>query len=94
MSGFERRRARRLSGGEAQRVVLARALVLETPVLLLDEPFSTLDEQARPLLLELLEERRRAGAAVLVTTHDAGQLAGREDRVLRLDRGDGSGLRA
>lgn len=84
LSGFERRRARRLSGGEARRVVLARALVLRTAVLLLDEPFSTLDERARPLLLDIVRERREAGAAVLVTTHDVAQLAGLEDRVVTL----------
>lgn len=81
LSGFAGRRARELSGGEAQRVVLARALVLQTPVLLLDEPFSCLDEQARPLLLELVRERREAGATVVVATHEPGQLGGMADRV-------------
>ncbi len=84
LSAFGRRRARELSGGEAQRVVLARALVLQTPILLLDEPFSYLDEQTRPLLLDLVRERREAGASVLVATHDPGQLDGLADREIAL----------
>ncbi len=84
LAGFERRRARELSGGEAQRVVLARALVLETPVLLLDEPFSYLDERARPLLMGLVRERHEAGATIVVATHEPDQLGGFVDRVVTL----------
>lgn len=84
LAGFERRRARALSGGEAQRVVLARALVLETPLLLMDEPFSYLDGDSRPLLLELVGEARDRGAAVVISTHDPTAAATITDRALRL----------
>ena len=87
LAGFERRRARALSGGEAQRVVLARALVLETPLLLMDEPFSYLDGDARPLLLELVAEARDRGTAVLISTHEPGAAAPITDRVLALRDG-------
>ncbi len=87
LAGFERRPARELSGGEAQRAVLARALVLETPVLLMDEPFSYLDADARPLLLELVAEARERGAAVLLATHEPGAAASLADRVLHLEGG-------
>jgi tungstate transport system ATP-binding protein len=87
LTGFERRRARALSGGEVQRVVLARALVLETPVLLLDEPFSYLDGDARPLLLELVGDARERGAAVLISTHEPGAAATVSDRLLKLADG-------
>jgi tungstate transport system ATP-binding protein len=50
LSALAERHARKLSGGEAQRVVLARGLVLETPIILLDEPTNSLDERSRPLL--------------------------------------------
>ncbi len=85
LTGFEGRRE--LSGGEVQRVVIARALVLATPVLLLDEPLSYLDEDARPLLEALIGERRAAGATVVMATHDAGFADSVADRRLTLQNG-------
>ena len=87
LTGFERRRARELSGGETQRAVLARALVLETPLLVMDEPFSYLDADARPLLLELVAEARDRGAAVLLATHEPEAVASLTDRLVRLEGG-------
>ncbi|MDP7112192.1 MAG: ABC transporter ATP-binding protein [Myxococcota bacterium] len=85
LAGFERRRE--LSGGEVQRVVIARAMVLSTPILLLDEPLSYLDEDARPLLVDLIDERRAAGATVVLATHDAGFADSLADRRLLLRKG-------
>lgn len=85
LAGFERRRE--LSGGEVQRVVIARAMVLETPILLLDEPLSYLDEDARPLLVDLIDERRTAGATVVMATHDASFADSVADRRLTLRKG-------
>ena len=77
-----------LSGGELQRVVLARALAQQAPVLLLDEPTSALDLGRRVDALELVDELRRERAlTVLSAVHDltlAGQFA---DRLLLLDGG-------
>jgi ABC-type spermidine/putrescine transport systems, ATPase components len=68
---LEKSRARSLSGGEAQRVVLAQSLVLEPEVIFLDEPFSNLDKDIRQELMEqtggLLKEHRIT--TVLVTHH-------------------------
>ena len=77
-----------LSGGQAQRVSLARPLVAEPELLLLDEPFSALDALTRlsmhGLLLELW---RRHGFGVLLVTHDVNEAVALADRVLVLDGG-------
>jgi alpha-D-ribose 1-methylphosphonate 5-triphosphate synthase subunit PhnL len=59
------------SGGEQQRVNVARVFVVAYPVLLLDEPTASLDAESRRLVVELIDEARRRGAAVLGTVHDA-----------------------
>ena len=82
------RTLRAMSGGELQRVVLARALAQEAPVLLLDEPTSALDLGRRVDALELIDEmRRERSLTVLSAIHDltlAGQFA---DRLLLLSAG-------
>jgi ABC-type Mn2+/Zn2+ transport system ATPase subunit len=74
-----------LSGGQRQRVLVARALVQDAPVLLLDEPFSGVDQTSAELLERLLADLAREGRALLVATHDLEQ-ARRFDRVLCLNR--------
>jgi iron complex transport system ATP-binding protein len=77
-----------MSGGELQRLVLARALAQEAPVLLLDEPTSALDLGRRMDALEIIDEvRRERGLTVLSAIHDltlAGQFA---DRLMLLAAG-------
>ncbi|HEU4367341.1 MAG TPA: phosphonate C-P lyase system protein PhnL [Methylomirabilota bacterium] len=60
------------SGGEQQRINVARGLVAGHPILLLDEPTAALDGDSRARVVELLVEVRRRGAALLGTFHDAG----------------------
>ena len=75
-------RARTLSGGQAQRVALARALVLEPEVLLLDEPFSGLDEPTRAALLPDVATILRSDRVTTVfVTHDRGEAQALADRV-------------
>jgi len=59
------------SGGEQQRVNVARVFVGEYPILLLDEPTASLDAASRGIVVELIAEARARGAAVLGTVHDA-----------------------
>lgn len=70
LGGFSRRLVSELSGGEFQRVLLARALARSPEVLLLDEPTSGVDPATRARIYELLEEKNRAGMTVLMVTHD------------------------
>ena len=84
---FATRPARQLSGGEAQRVILARALVLQTPILLLDEPTSYLDADVRPLLVDLLRARATAGTTVIVATHARSFADELADHQVHLDHG-------
>ena len=76
------RQARTLSGGEAQRTALARALVLEPELLLLDEPFSALDQPTREALIEDMGRiLRRRRVTVALVTHDRGEARALGDRV-------------
>jgi lipoprotein-releasing system ATP-binding protein len=80
-------RPSKLSGGEQQRVAVARALANKPPLILADEPTGNLDEQtAERVLSEFLTLTRNEGSAALVATHNE-RLAGRMDRVVRLHDG-------
>lgn len=77
-----------LSGGEAQRAALARALVREPQLLLLDEPFAALDALTRYRMHDLVLSLWRAHRpAVLIVTHDVEEAIALADRVLVLDKG-------
>jgi ABC-type lipoprotein export system ATPase subunit len=76
-------RVHRLSSGEQQRVVLARALALDAPLVLVDEPTSRLDQAGAELVAERLAAAAGTGAAVVCATHDP-LVVDRADRVLDL----------
>lgn len=78
----------RISGGQRQRVAFARALVLDPPLLLLDEPFSALDPVVRQELHdEFLRWRRELRCAALLVTHDFAEAYRLANRILLLDGG-------
>ncbi|ATD81716.1 iron complex transport system ATP-binding protein [Desulfovibrio desulfuricans] len=81
------RRLAELSGGELQRVLLARALAQESPLLLLDELAAGLDMARMVGLFDLLERRRAAGACVLMAVHDCNLAAVYATRLLGLKAG-------
>jgi tungstate transport system ATP-binding protein len=81
------RPARLLSGGEQQRLALARAWLLEPEVLFLDEPSSQLDPGATRQIEGILERLATEGVTLLMTTHDLGQARRLAKRVLFLHRG-------
>jgi len=72
--GFADRLADELSGGEAQRMCIARALAVEPEVLLADEPTSSLDTVATGRVEGLLHDLADEGIPIIVATHDAGQV--------------------
>ncbi|MEH0832500.1 ABC transporter ATP-binding protein [Pectobacterium cacticida] len=75
-----------LSGGEQQRVCIARALVNEPPVIFADEPTGNLDEENEQRVLDLLNDLHRQGRTIVMVTHnpDLGRFA---DRIIRLQHG-------
>jgi len=83
LHGFERRRPHELSGGMKQRVALARALAQDADVLLMDEPFGSVDAITRDLLHEeLLRLWRASSLTILFVTHNAREAVRLGDRVL------------
>jgi putative ABC transport system ATP-binding protein len=87
-ASFAGRDSSKLSVGEQQRAMLARALALDPRVLLLDEPTSALDEDARAAVeATLLHLRERVSVSTVVVTHDLGQARRLADWVVRLDEG-------
>jgi ABC-type proline/glycine betaine transport system ATPase subunit len=85
---FEDRDAAKLSVGEQQRVMLARALALEPRVLLLDEPTSALDQAARDAVEATLRRlRARTAISIVLVTHDMAQALRLADYVVRIEDG-------
>jgi iron complex transport system ATP-binding protein len=84
---FAERRATELSGGERSRVALARVLAVEAPVILADEPTSSLDPRHQLDVMTTLRAAADRGVLVIVVTHDLGLAARFADRVLVLSAG-------
>jgi tungstate transport system ATP-binding protein len=79
--------ARVLSGGEQQRLAMARALATEPDVLFLDEPTASLDPFSTLAVEEIVTKARAAGTKIVFVTHDVGQARRLADEVLFLHRG-------
>ena len=87
MTAFARRVYPSLSGGEQSRVTLSRVLAQETPVLLLDEPTSSLDVRHQEMVMRLAARLAHDGACVLVIVHDLNLAAAYSDRIALMQTG-------
>ena len=85
LSGFKDRKANQLSGGEAQRVVIARALVIEPEVLFLDEPTANIDQKHIDIVERIIKKiKKEIKTTVIFTTHDLSQAYRLADEVISL----------
>jgi tungstate transport system ATP-binding protein len=87
LEGFQRRPARRLSGGEQQRLALARALARDPAVLFLDEPTASLDPYATKAIEDVVRVSTARGVKVVMSTHDLGQAKRIGGEIVLLHRG-------
>jgi len=87
LTGLERRPARKLSGGEQQRLALARALSRDPAVLFLDEPTASLDPAATKAIEDIVRAVTARGVKVVMSTHDLGQAKRLAGDVVLLHRG-------
>ena len=87
LNGFQKRRAKELSGGETKRVALARALCLQPQLLLLDEPTANLDVGQIEALEKFLATLPQQGMSVVIASHDSGQVVRLGGEVIRMEGG-------
>ncbi|CAN1209451.1 putative 2-aminoethylphosphonate ABC transporter ATP-binding protein [Tumidithrix helvetica PCC 7403] len=88
LEGFGQKYPAQMSGGQQQRIALARALALSPSLLLLDEPLSALDAKVRNRLrVEITQLQKRLGVTTVMVTHDQEEALTMADRVVVMDRG-------
>ncbi len=87
LESHQKKLVRELSGGLKQRLGLATALLADPPILLLDEPTSNLDAQARDAAMRLLEDLRHQGRTLIVTSHHIEEVGMLVDRVVAMEAG-------
>jgi len=87
LQGLERRPARKLSGGEQQRLALARALARDPAILFLDEPTASLDPAATKAIEDIVRTATARGVKVVMSTHDLGQAKRIGGDIVLLHRG-------
>ncbi len=86
MAAYRTRQIGELSGGQKKRVFLARALAQESPIILLDEPFTGIDVKTEGAIIDLMGELRNAGHLMLVSTHNLGSVPDFCDAVVLINR--------
>jgi iron complex transport system ATP-binding protein len=87
LTGFENRTVTQLSGGESARVIIARALAQDTPVLLLDEPTAALDPRHALEVMRIARELAREGKTIITAIHDINLAMDMTDRLIFLKDG-------
>jgi tungstate transport system ATP-binding protein len=88
LSGFEKRRAKKLSGGEQQRVALARAFLLGCPVLLLDEPTANLDPNSAAIVEKAIVSQKSGERIIVMATHNLNQARRIADQIVHIHNGE------
>ena len=86
LSDYADRQISQLSGGQFQRVLIARCLVQEADYILLDEPFVGIDSVSEEIIMNTLRDLKKAGKTVLIVHHDLGKVAHYFDQVLLLNK--------
>ncbi len=87
LGSVEKKMPHQLSGGEQQRVVIARALLNEPHILIADEPTGNLDPEVSSGILKVFQQINRSGTAVLMATHSYGLIKKFPNRVLKCEEG-------
>lgn len=88
LEGYENRYPRQMSGGQQQRIAMARALVFEPDIMLLDEPLSNLDAKLREeMRFEFTELQKKLGITAIYVTHDQAEALVLSDKIVILDQG-------
>jgi tungstate transport system ATP-binding protein len=87
LKGIEHRPARRLSGGEQQRIAIARALARDPAVLFLDEPTASLDPAATKAIEDIVHSVSARGVKVIMATHDLGEARRLAGEIVLMHRG-------
>lgn len=88
LSGFEKRRAKKLSGGEQQRIALARAFLLDSNVLLLDEPTSNLDPNSATIIEKAIINKKSDKLIIIMATHNLNQARRMADEIIHIHNGE------
>ena len=86
LSDYAERQISQLSGGQFQRVLIARCLVQDADYILLDEPFVGIDSVSEEIIMNTLRDLKKAGKTVLIVHHDLGKVAHYFDQVLLLNK--------
>jgi cell division transport system ATP-binding protein len=87
LGAVDRKMPHQLSGGEQQRVVIARALINEPQILVADEPTGNLDPEVSFGILKLFQQINKSGTAILMATHDYGLIRKNPARILKCEEG-------
>lgn len=88
LAGYEKKKIKELSGGEQQRVAIARSMVLKPKLLLLDEPLSNLDVHLRDVMRkEIKRIQKQFGVTMIIVTHDQEDAFKLADRVIVINEG-------
>jgi tungstate transport system ATP-binding protein len=88
LSGFEKRKARKTSGGEQQRIALARAFLLEPRVLLLDEPTANLDPNSATIIEKAIIGKKNAERIIVMATHNITKERRMADEIVHIYNGE------